>query len=225
MEGQEPKVQPLSSHSSPIQVPSPVRAPLPKAEREVSMTKEVRKLLSWAALDMSGQASGNSTPKRLNPIVVLTLPSPKLGDFPRLVDTSSQVSVLDDAKMGDASLEETPTAISPTVKTPGPSAGIPPADVGHLQEEANQPLGDLLVTMSSINAHWQKLVWELSMALCQNESKTLESIREAKAVCAHATQEAKVLCSTTIKEVKATCAHSIQEAENLCCRIIREAGA
>ena len=53
----------------------------------------------------------------------------------------------------------------------------------------------------------------------------MESIREAKAICTHATQEAKVLCSTTIKEVKATCACSIQEAENLCSRAIREVEA
>ena len=49
----------------------------------------------------------------------------------------------------------------------------------------------------------------------------MESIREAKAICAHSTQEAKALCSTTIKEAKATCACSIQEAENLCSRITR----
>ena len=63
------------------------------------------------------------------------------------------------------------------------------------------------------------------MALCQNESETMESIREAKAIYAHATQEAKTLCSTTIKEAKATCAHSIQEAENLCSRTIRDVEA
>ena len=63
------------------------------------------------------------------------------------------------------------------------------------------------------------------MALCQNKSKTLESIREAKAICTCATQEAKVLCSTTIREVKVTYACSILEAENLCSRTVREAEA
>ena len=51
------------------------------------------------------------------------------------------------------------------------------------------------------------------MALCQNESENMESIREAKTIYTHATQEVNVLCSTTIKEVKAACAQSIQEAE------------
>ena len=43
---------------------SPIKATLPKAEREVSMTMEVRELLSWVVLDMSGHLSGNSAPKR-----------------------------------------------------------------------------------------------------------------------------------------------------------------
>ena len=59
------------------------------------------------------------------------------------------------------------------------------------------------MTKSSINAHWQKLVWELGIALHQNNSKTTESIKEAKPVCAHSTQGATTFCSTTIKEVEA----------------------
>ena len=44
-----PKLKALSpgSHSSSILIASPVGAPLPKADREVSMTMEVRELLSW----------------------------------------------------------------------------------------------------------------------------------------------------------------------------------
>ena len=63
------------------------------------------------------------------------------------------------------------------------------------------------------------------MALCQNNSKTTESIKEDKAICAHSTQEAKTLCSTTIKEAKATCAHSIQKAKTLCSMAVKDAEA
>ena len=165
MEGPELKEPPLGSHSSSTLMPSPIRAPPPKVEREVSMTMEVRELLSWVVLDTSGHASGNSTPKRLDPVVLLTPLPTKLGDFPRPVDTSSQVSIPDEAEKGDASLEEIPTASSPTAKTPGSSSGTPPADTGHLWEEANKALGELLATKSSINIHQWKLVWELGMAL------------------------------------------------------------
>ena len=78
-EGQEPKALPHNSHISPIQVPSLIKAPPPKVEREVSMMMEVRKLLSRAVLDMSGHMSGNSTPKRLNPMVMLMPPPPQIG--------------------------------------------------------------------------------------------------------------------------------------------------
>ena len=100
---------------------SPVKATPLKLERDVSMTMEVRELLSWVMLDMSGHSSGNSTPKRPNLIFVLTPPPHKLRDPSRMVDTSSQVSTPDDAEMAEASLEEIPTATSPTAETPGPS--------------------------------------------------------------------------------------------------------
>ena len=67
---------------------------------------------------------------------------------------------------------------------------------------------------SSIDAHQWKLVSEFGMTLCQNESKTKESIKEAKALCAH-----------SIREAEANCAHSIKEAEALCSTAIREAEA
>ena len=136
--------------------------------------------------------------------MVLVTPLPtKLEDFPQLVDTSSQVSAPDDAEMEDASLEEIPTAYSPTAEKPGPSSGAPPSDTAHLWEEANKALGELLLIKSSIDTHWQKLVWRLSMALCWNDSETVVSIKEAKAICAHSIQEAKTLCSTAIREAEA----------------------
>ena len=65
---------------------SPIRAPLPKVEGQVSMTTEVRELLSQAVLDTSEHAFGSSTPKRLKPMVLVTPLPPKLEDFSKLVD-------------------------------------------------------------------------------------------------------------------------------------------
>ena len=158
-------------------------------------------------------------------MVALTPLPHKLGDPSGPVDTSSQVSTPDYAEMSEASLEEIPAAPSPTARTQGPSSGPPPADAGHLWEEANKALGGLLSTKSSINVLWQKLVWELSMGLCWNDSETTESIKEAKPICAHSTQEARILCSTTIKEAKATCTCSIQEGEILCSMAVRDVEA
>ena len=116
----------------PILMASPINTTPQKPEREVSMTMEVRSLLSWVMLDMSGHVSGNSTPKRPNPMVVLTPPPYKLREISGPVDTSSQVSTPDDAEMAEASLEEIPTTFSPIAKTPGPSSGTPPTDANHL---------------------------------------------------------------------------------------------
>ena len=51
------------------------------------MTMEVRSLLSQAMLDMSSCMSWNLTPKRPNPVVVLTPPPHKLRDLSGPVDT------------------------------------------------------------------------------------------------------------------------------------------
>ena len=61
------------------------------------------------------------------------------------------------------------------------------------------------------------------MELCQNDSETAESIKEARAICTHATLDAEALYFTTLKEAKATCAHTIQEAKALCSTTIRDA--
>ena len=42
------------------------------------------------------------------------------------------------------------------------------------------------------------------MKLCQSESETAESIKEARAICSHVTLDAEVLCLTTVKEAKVT---------------------
>ena len=118
------------------------------------------------------------------------------------MDTSSHVSSLDEGKLDDPTLEEVPTTYSPTIETPGSSGNIPPLDVTHLWEEANKALGDWLAIKPSIEACRWKLISEFGMSLCQNESKTKESIKEAKALCAHST-----------REVEANCAHSIREVE------------
>ena len=167
------------------------------------MTMEVRELLSWVGLDMSEHASGSSTPKGQE-LVVLATPLPtKLEDFPKQVGTSSQVSTPNDAKMEDASLEEIPAPSSPTAEDPGPSGDTPPPDVAHILEEANKALGYLLAIKSSIDALQQKLISEFSMVLCQNDSKAMDSIKEVKATYTHSIQEAEDHCSVAIREAEA----------------------
>ena len=149
-EGPELKAPPLRGHPPSILIASPVRPPLPKVEGEVSMTMEVRELLSWAVLDTSEHVSGSSTPKRQEPMVLVTPLPTKLEDFLKPVDMSSQVSTLNDAEIEDASLEEIPAPSSPTTEAQGPGSDAPPPDVAHLWEETNKALGHLLTIKSCI---------------------------------------------------------------------------
>ena len=121
------------------------------------MTMEVRSLLSRAMLDTSGHRSGNLTPRRLNLVVVLT-PSPHNPmELPQLVDTSSQVSTLDDAEMVEASLEGVPTTISPIAMSTRSRSISAHADAAELWENANKALEELLATKASIDAIGREL--------------------------------------------------------------------
>ena len=116
---------------STIIISRPLKTTPLKLERQVSMTIEVRSLLSQVILDTSGHGSGNSIPKRPNPVVVLMPPPHKLKDLPRPVDTSSQVSTQDDIEMVEASLE-VPTTFSPIAMAPRSRSITLPTDVGQL---------------------------------------------------------------------------------------------
>ena len=163
------------------------------------MTIEVRSLLSQVMLHTSGHGSGNSTPRRLNPVVILTPPPHELKELPKLVDTSSQVSSLGDVEMAEASLEGIPTTISPIAVTTRSRSIIPPTDAAELQENANKTLEELLATKSSIDACRQRAIWELGMELCRNEFKTADSIKETRAICSHVTLDAEALCFAAVK--------------------------
>ena len=175
-----PKLKVLPSGICPsILMASSIKATLPKAEREVSMTMEVRELLSWEVLDTSGLPSANSTPKRLNPCGHTHTSAPQIG---RSFKSSGHIIPGECLRWcwdGGSLLGGNPPAPSPTAETPGPSSGTPPKDAGHLWEEATKALGELLATKSSIDPCQWKLFWELGMALCQNESQTTESIKQA----------------------------------------------
>ena len=90
------------------------------------MTTGARSLLSQAMLDTSGHGPGNLTLRRPNPVVILTPPPHKPKKLPKLVDTSFQVSILDDGKMAEASLEVVPTIISPIAVTTRSRSITPP---------------------------------------------------------------------------------------------------
>ena len=174
---------------------------------------------------MSGHRSGNLTPRRPNPVVILTPPPHMLKELLQLVDSSSQVSALDDAEMAEASLEGVPTTISPIATTTTSRSITPPADAAELQENANKALEELLATKASIDAHRQRAIWELGMELHRNESMTAESIKEARAICSHVTLDAEALCFATVKGAKVTYIQTIKEAKTTHACTIWEAKA
>ena len=198
------------------------------------MTMEVSNLLFQVVLDTSGLASRSSTLKRPGSLALATPLPLKPKDPTKPIDTSSQVSIPDDAEMDNPTLEEINGSPSHPVETPGPSSRASFLDVTQLQEEANKALGCLLAMRSTINAHWRKEVSNFGMALHQNEYEMVKAIKAVKALCAQTIRDmeahcvaliikAKVWHATCIKEAEADCAHTLAEAENSCSTAIREA--
>ena len=191
MEGHESKTLFLGGGSTSTSPTCPAMLPAPKVDSQVSMTMEASELLSWVALDTSSPASGCATPKRPVSLALGASPSLRPESSAKPMDTSSQVSpqvsIPNDAELDNMTLEEN----SLPVKTLERDAGILPADVFQLQEEAGKDLGCPFATRSSLNAHWRKQVSDFEMGLHQNESKTTKAIKEAKTLCTHATRDAE----------------------------------
>ena len=154
MKGQESKAPSPGSHSIPILTASPIRAPLPKAEGWVSMTTEVRELLSWAVLDTSGQCQGFH-PKETRACDLSHTSTP--GRFPKRwihpPNWAAQMKAKWTTPPQRRSLPLTPLQSKPQ----GPAAMSLPLDIAHLQEEANNALGDWLAVKSSIDPCWLEI--------------------------------------------------------------------
>ena len=159
---------------------------------------------------MSSCRSKNLTPRRPTPVVVPTAPPQKPEGPLHLVDTSSQVST----EVAEASLEDIPTSISPNAAVSRTRSITPLVDVMELWANANKALEDLLTTKASIDACRWRAVWELGIELCQNESQTAKSIKEAKAICCWVTLDAQTTCSQLTLDAKTNCSQVIQTASS-----------
>ena len=181
---------------------------------------------------MSGCRSKNSTSRRPNLVVILTLPPHKPKELLQPVDTSSQVIT----EMAEASLLGNATSISPIAMTSRSGCITPPADAMELWENANKALEELLTTKASIDTHRWRDIWELGMEFlsewvlsdwvhqrsqscllpgnsrcsgfvlchCQRGQGCLHSSRQRNKMTQACTiQEAKASCSTAIRDAKA----------------------
>ena len=193
----------------------------PKAESQISITAEVWKLLSHAVLDISSQASGSYTPKRLTSAALGDPSSPRAEDPPKALNTSSQASP--QAAIPDITKPINQT--TPPTKNPGADAGDLPEEVILLQEEMNRTMGHLLMTRTSLDTHQQKQVSDFEMALHQNEAEATKAIKQAKAHCGATIREVEACHTTHIREAEANCASIIRETEANCASIITEAEA
>ena len=217
VEEPDQKVLPLGEVYT-IIIPSPHKSTPPKLEGKGSMTREVRDLLSRAILEMSGHGSESSSLRRLHPAAILMPPSHEAKKLLQLVDTLSQVSI----EMAETSLEGIPTSISLIVVTSRSESVTAPADALELCANANKALEELLTIKASVDAHRQRAIWELGTELRKNESKAVESIKEAKVAYSQANLDAQALCFETIKEAKAVCSRATLEAKAICLEMVKE---
>ena len=137
------------------------------------------------------------------------------------IDTSSQASI----EEAEASLEDTPTNISPIATAYSSRSVSPPVDPSELQTNANRAINNMLHLKRSIDIKRQRAIWELVVILCQNESLEAASVAAAKAVYSQSVLEAKNNFYAVVMEAKTNRGCSIQAAETACSKAISEAGA
>ena len=142
MKEREFKVLSPGSVSSTTPAASPTQAFHPKVESKISMTMEVSELLSQAALDTSGKASGGSIPKRPVSLALASSLTLKLDDSTKLVDSSSQVSIPDEEEVENPTLEDIHASPSHPDGTPESSGNNPPLEVAQHWEGPQTPIGN-----------------------------------------------------------------------------------
>ena len=89
----------------------------------------------------------------------------------------------------------------------------------------NNAIVHLLTLKASVDACQQKLISEMEITHCQNESKTSEAIKEIKAHYAAALSNSKATYVAAIREAEATHSASTREAEVIHATAVRKAEA
>ena len=100
-----------------------------------------------------------------------------------------------------------------------------PDDILHLQEEMNDAMVYLLTLRASVDAHWWKLISEMEIAHCQNETKTSKAIKEMKVHYVAALSNSKAINAAAIREAEAMYSASTREAEVIHATAVRKAEA
>ena len=83
----------------------------------------------------------------------------------------------------------------------------------------------LLTFRASVDAHWQRLIFESEITHCQNETKALEAINGVEAHYMVALTNTEAVYAAAMREVEATCLASTREAEATHATTVREAEA
>ena len=94
--------------------------------------------------------------------------------------------------------------------------GALPEEVILLQEEMNRAMEYLLMTRVSIDTHWRKQVSDFETAICQNEAKATEAIREVKAHYGAVIREVEAHHAMTIRKAEGCSSTAILEVEACC---------
>ena len=240
--GDKPIVAPQWS-SMLISTPHSITAYPSDIARGPSMTEEIEGILSSTMLDTSGQPSVHIFPRRPAPMASNTpvvnkgeVPSnsgeivpvyPK--QLPPSPHRSSQAGMADitaHSSHSPSSIPGTPDrSSSPTPLQLQTNSITLPDNVLHLQEEMNDAIVHLLTLKASVDVHQWKLISEMEIAYCQNESKTSEAIKEIKAHYVAALSDAQATHPAAVRDAEATHSSSAREAEVIHATAVRKAEA
>ena len=202
----------------------------PKTDHHISMTTEVQELLSCATPDTSGQASGDSTPKRPTSAALGTPPST------RTEDSSKLAAPLLRHQHGQPCLL-TPCQLVTFLLWPWHQK-LSRWPVSILYHHPRHPPGMTLVSSplrySICKGRWtqpwdsclddchRKWVSDTKAAFHENEAQTTEAILKVKTHCMTAIWDTETVHATTIREAEAHCMTAIQDTEAACSTAIWE---
>ena len=172
---------------------------------------EVDDLLKRGMADDSRCKSEHSTAEKAAAAEAVMSLSHKVEVPAPPIDTCSQASV----EEGEASLENNPVNIPPTMAAYNSCSGSPMVDLTELQMDANLAANHMLSMKRSMDLKRQQVIWELGLQLCQNEAKEAAANEKAKVLYLQEVLNAKVDCTKAVLEAKYKYREAIQEGKTV----------
>ena len=187
----------------------------------ITLTAEVKDLISWGMMDDYDRESEHSTKVEVpSPEAVTSLPLKREKPV-LLLDTHSQTS----AAETEASGESNPAGTLPMAAVHSSHSSSPITCLSNLQSDVHLAINSMFTTKTSSDLEIQRAIGDFEASLCQREAEATAANEKAKVTCSRRDLRARVKCAKAMMKAKYEYRMTVQEARAERCTELEESEA